>query len=65
MTWGLLLLAAMFLFGWAGASIWSLPEDGTDGNGMFALWLFGLAIAALGTALLLFSYALWRRLRAP
>ena len=65
MTSGLLLLAATFLFGWAGVSIWSLPEDGTDGDGMLALSLFGLAIAALGTALLLLSYALWRRLRAP
>lgn len=65
MKWGLLLLAATFLFGWTGASIWSQPEDGTDGGGMLALPLFGLASAALGTALLLFSYAIWRRVRAP
>lgn len=65
MIWGLLLLAATVLFGWASASIWSQQEEATDGNGKLALTLFGLAIAAVGTALLLFSYAVWRRLRAP
>jgi hypothetical protein len=65
MMWGLALLAATFLFGWAGAVVWSQPEDGTDGAAMFAFSLFSMAMAALAGALLLVGYVIWRRLRAP